>query len=434
MARMMQIGEVILGRYEVEDLLSEGGQASLARGRNVDTGSLVAIRQLTASTERPDYAQELARFKRAATLHLHHANVVDPSDYGEEDGEWFMIMPYIDGLTLEAQTMRAGGTLPVREASTIACQIASGLSACHAKGVVHRDIKPANILIDQAGRVYIIDFGICSVAHESTITQGDAFLGTLSWATPEQVVDPRRFDPRLDLYALGSTFYYCLTGAMPVEGDSAEQIMLSICQWTPPSPRQLNASIPAEVDEACMRLLAKQPEDRFQTAEEFVAALNGAAEPQARAAHCPSCGQTVLNDAKFCTSCGAGIGLQRVAPIHCLACGAAVLQNTSTCGHCGRLFGPSGHRLTFNAGSLSGVVFRIPEGIYEIGRDALSPRDHHISRKHLSVACVNGSVHVVDAGSANKTTVDGRLADRPFALLPGTELSIAGNTAIYTNN
>ncbi len=221
---------------------------------------------------------------------------------------------------------------------------------------------------------------------------------------------------------------------MPVEGDSAEQIVLSICQWTPPSPRQLNASISAEVDEACMRLLAKQPEDRFQTAEEFMTALSGAAGPQARTAHCPSCGQAVLNDAKFCTSCGAGIGLQRANQVHCMACGAAVRQNTSTCRHCGRLYGPSGHQLTFNAGSLAGLVFRIPEGIYEIGRDALSPRDHHISRKHLSIACLNGSVHVVDAGSANKTYVDGRLADRPFVLQPGTELSIAGNTAIYTNN
>ena len=136
---------------------------------------------------------------------------------------------------------------------------------------------------------------------------------------------------------------------------------------------------------------------------------------------------------KFCPYCGACLGVASVNRVHCLACGAPS-RGDYRCSHCNRLFGPVTHQLTFNVGPLSGMVFRIPEGIYPVGRDVLAPRDYSISRQHLQVACVNGAVYVADAGSTNRTYVAGRFADEPIRLTPNVELSIAGNTGTYTSN
>jgi hypothetical protein len=427
MPQMMNYGEVVLGRYEVVELLCEGGQVFVAKAKD-QSGAGVAIRKLKVASDERNYAQELARFKRAARLRIGHSNVLDPIDFGEEDGEWYAIYPYIEGFDLETLVIRNGGKLPVDDVVRIVRGIAAGLAACHTHRVVHRDIKPCNILIDTKGNVFIIDFGICSIIGESTVTQGNYFQGSYQWASPEQACSPRCQDPRLDLYALGGVFYYLLTGRMANPGRTEHEMMENIHRLTPPSPATIDSSIPKALDRICMQLLEKDPGRRFQCAEDLIRALD-AAISSCSADACRSCGRQVNAAASYCVYCGAPYRVNEAHP-RCLACGDMVEDNTPACSN-GHHFGVTDHRIEFIRGSNMGMVFRAPEGGFEIGRDVLSPRDCRISHRHLRVECVNGTAFITDAGSTNGTFINGRCAKSAILLEPDAELVIAGNKAVY---
>ncbi len=426
----MNINETIAGSYQVIDLISTGGQATVAKAIEKKTGRYVAIRMLTVPDDAAHREQEEKRFRRAARLRFGHPNIVDPTELVEENGNLYMIMPFIDGLTLQDLVARSSGLIPVTDAIEIIHQVGCALGACHARGVTHRDIKPDNILIDNQGQVYVLDLGICSVAGEPTFTRGDKFQGSFYWTSPEQIASPGASDPRLDLYSLGAVFFLLLTGCYPACGDTQEQILSCVCNQTPPPPRSANPSIPWHIDRACMRLLAKDPARRFQTAGEFLRCLAGDGIPALESKYCVSCGESANKESSFCTRCGASLQGGQNSSDRCIACGAAA-DNCDVCPSCGRQFSPSDHRLVFAAGSLTGAAFRIPEGNYVIGRATLSPRDFQISRQHVHVSCLNGSVQFHDAGSANKTRVGGELVDQPVELQPGMEVAIAGNIGKY---
>jgi len=222
-----------------------------------------------------------------------------------------------------------------------------------------------------------------------------------------------------------------LTGAPPVSGNDAETVVKRIRHQMPARPRTVNPAIPPDLDQACMRLLAKQPQDRFQQAVEFIQAIEGKGVP-GQQNFCTSCGGPVMPGARYCPACGAGLAGNDPAQARCLACGNTA-DNSPVCARCRRPFSPSDHRLSFTRGSVTGLIFRIPEGIYVVGRDELSPRDAHISRRHISVACTNGHVHLQDAGSTNKTYVAGLPADVPTLLAPCQEINVGGNVAVYSH-
>ncbi|MBK8270295.1 MAG: protein kinase [Planctomycetes bacterium] len=381
---MLKIDQIILGKYQVIDLIQECGQALLAKGVDSTSGATVAIRQLLARPGQTGYENERARFYRAAELRINQINVVDTLEYGEDLGEFYMIMPYVEGQTLDQFVAAKGGRLSPDSAVSIARQIAAGLAACHAHGVTHRDIKPENILVDTNNRAFIIDFGICSLAGQPTITQGDGFQGSLRWASPEQIVDPRSRDPRLDLFALGGVFYFMLTGLPPSEGATPQDIMMNICKVMPPPPKQLLTSLPDRIDRACMKLLAKEPSDRFQSAEQFIQALDPTSGAKTNPAICRSCRAAVDSLSNFCFHCGASIGdsVNGYGLKFCLACGARA-DELKTCPSCNRIFSSVDHRFEFVLGALSGVTFRIPQGMFVTGREILCPRDFQISRRHL---------------------------------------------------
>jgi len=365
-------------------------------------------------------------------IRINHPNVVDPVDYAEEEGEHYIIMPYVEGDTLAQHLTKNGGKLPCDEACRIAHEIAKGLAAIH-PGIVHRDLKPENIIIGDDGRVYIVDFGICKNSTQKTITTGDGILGSLPWMSPQQLHNAVKVDHRSDLYSLGAMMYAMFTGAPPVQGKDFGEIAASILSYTPPSPRQLDPSIPLHIAQACMRLLEKDPNSRLQKAEDFIAVLNGTAPAIRAGRFCTGCGTPAQPGFRFCHNCGTALMAVENHSVRCLACGRPAGQE-ALCTTCGRPFGNSGHHLCFTTGSVAGITFRIPEGIFSVGRNELSPKDFHISRRHFFVACTNGSVCVQDAGSANKTFVGGKLAKLPTPLQPGQQICIAGNTATYNHN
>lgn len=431
MAPFLQIGQVVLGRYEVVDFVGDGGEGTTVKALDHQTGNMVAIKQLAVCPDSTGYDEMVARFQRAAQISIGHPNVLDPIDYGEEDGEHYLVTPFVDAVNLEAFLRMHGPKLPVDQAVHIVMEIAKGLDAIHAKGIVHRDIKPPNIMVCQDGSILIIDFGICRNTKEKTITNGTKLHGSLYWMSREQAATPGTEDHRSDVYSLGAMFYFMLVGVLPVRGSDAASIILSICQYVPDSPRQLDPSIPLHIDHACMRALAKQREARFQSASEFIEALNAQIPYQQVNPYCPACGFLHEPSAIYCNNCGAPLNATKNQPARCLACGAETGQGR-ICSNCQRSFGHTDHRLAFNKGTVAGTTFRIPEGIYRVGRNELSPRDYHISRQHLSVACLNGSVFLEDTGSTNKTYIAGRPITNPTALLPGQEVCIAGNIATYT--
>jgi len=432
MAKQIQLGQLVLHHYEITDLIAEGGQASIAKGIDKNTGNYVVIRQLAASPGQSYYDEELARFQRTAQIRIGHPNVVDPIDYGQENDEHYIVMPFIEGMTLEKYVAAHGGKLAVNETVSIISSIAGGLGALQQKGIVHRDIKFDNIIVQPDGHSWILDLGICRDINQQTITKGNGLLGTLLYMSPEHVSNPGCEDHRADLYSLGVMFYFMLTGCYPASGNDTKSIILSICQHIPTSPCQLDTSIPSHIGQACMKLLAKQREQRFQTADDFIAAINGTMPIAAANCFCVSCGAQTQQRFQYCCNCGAMLNVSQSQSALCLACGTQAGE-TTVCPGCGRAFSRCDHRLLFAAGSLAGTIFRIPEGNFTVGRNELSPRDYHISRKQFYMSCTNGWVYVEDAGSTNKTHVAGQPIDRQTLLLPNSEFRIAGNTATYNH-
>lgn len=431
MPDMMIIGATVLGRYTVEDLLPEGGQACVAVGRDTTTGQKVAIRQLKADPGQSNYRQEFARFQRAAQLRVLHGLVVSTIDHGQDGDAWYTIMPFIDGVALENYVARRGGFLPVPDASMIVAHMASALMACHAQGVVHRDIKPANVIIDQDGSPHLIDFGLCSLVDEKTLTQGSRIQGSLRWMAPEQVQHPACQDPRCDLYSLGGTFYFTLTGCYPTCGNSDDEIIRSVSTWTPPPPHHVHPWIPRAVSNVCMALLDKRVDSRFQTGADFLKALVATGNLVAPAVRCLSCGQRCAGSGQFCAFCGAGRNPGELGVARCMACGTPV-NSQPNCLNCGGHFGHVRHRLTFVGGAASWRTFQIPEGSYSVGRSVLAPNDQHVSRQHFQVNCTNGVVSIADLRSANATRVNGLPVNTPVQLKPGFELLVGGNRGFYS--
>ena len=429
----MKMDQTVLRRYKLVDLIGEGGQASLAKGTDQKTGQTIVIKQLSAIPGQSNYEQELARFKRSGKLPIGHPVVVDPIDFGEEKGAYYTIMPFIEGVDLGQYVSINGGKLQPQQATEIIRQVADGVGAIHDQGIVHRDIKPENILIAEDDQPHIIDLGICKNQREKTITEGTGLLGSLLWMAPEQIANPGNESPQSDLYALGAIFYFILTGNFVAQGEQATTIAMSICRHMPLMPRECDPAIPEHISQTCMRLLQKLPEHRFQSAQEFCQTLDGNSTPIPVSQFCTSCGVAVPRNSIYCCHCGMKMSGKMLNNVRCFACGAHV-DSEPSCPSCHRPFGISGHRLLFNQGSLTGTSFRIPEGIYTIGRNQLSSRDQHISRRHVHVACLDGHVRVQDAGSTNKTCVAGQMAELPLLLQPDLEFYLAGNTATYITN
>ena len=218
------------------------------------------------------------RFAREARLAaaLDHPNIVPVYTTGEDAGQLYLVMRYIDGVNL-AERLR-GDPLPLADVATIVGQIASALDAAHARGIVHRDVKPANILLverdDHTPHAFLTDFGITrELGGTEGLTQAGAFLGSLDYAAPEQAAGA---GPRADQYSLGCVAYECLTGRPPFGGRRDVEILWAHANEAPPAPSALVAELPAEADEAVLRALAKDPDRRWPDCASFAQQLASA--------------------------------------------------------------------------------------------------------------------------------------------------------------
>ena len=267
----MEIGQIIKERYEIVQLLGEGGMSYVYKANDKQLKRTVAIKTL-----KPNYVQQekfVERFKREAqtAANLNHPNIVQIFDWGIGD-EPFFVMEYIEGNTLTSIIAKRR-TISLNDVLFIGAQVSSGLHAAHSKGLVHRDIKPGNIMITPEGKVKVTDFGIVSLQNEeSDITKTGSILGTASYISPEQA-QGKPVSKESDLYSLGTVLYELIAGRPPFEGDTPIATATKHITDKPEKLSVIRPDIPKGVENAVLKLLHKYPKDRFKNAEDLRAVL-----------------------------------------------------------------------------------------------------------------------------------------------------------------
>ncbi len=267
----MEIGQIIKERYEIIQLLGEGGMSYVYKANDKQLKRTVAIKTL-----KPNYVQQekfVERFKREAqtAANLNHPNIVQIFDWGIGE-EPFFVMEYIEGNTLTSIIAKRR-TISLNDVLFIGAQVSSGLQAAHSKGLVHRDIKPGNIMITPEGKVKVTDFGIVSLQNEeSDITKTGSILGTASYISPEQA-QGKPVSKESDLYSLGTVLYELITGRPPFEGDTPIATATKHITDKPEKLSVFRPDIPKGIENAVLKLLHKYPKDRFKNAEDLRAVL-----------------------------------------------------------------------------------------------------------------------------------------------------------------
>jgi serine/threonine protein kinase len=262
----------ILGDYQVTGVLGRGGMGKVYRVRSLLTEREEAMKLLLADVE--DNPDLVDRFLREIKVHasLRHPNIAELRTALRIGDRLVMILELVEGASLE-ERIRQG---PVDAATAVSymSQTLSALAYAHERGVIHRDIKPANILIGGGDVVKLTDFGIARATGTAHLTGTGMVVGTLPYMSPEQIRSGQ-VDARSDIYSLGLTFYETVTGRRAIQADTEHGLINAHFEVIPPEPAALNPGLPASISAAIMRAIAKQPGDRFQTAQDFAGALTG---------------------------------------------------------------------------------------------------------------------------------------------------------------
>jgi serine/threonine protein kinase len=271
------------GHYQLLELLGRGGMGQVFRAHDTLTDRIVALKVLPAHLAGDPVFQQRFRREAHAAAGLSEPHVVPIHGYGEIDGQLYLDMRLIDGEDLGTVLSEAQGPLAPERAVAIVEQVAAALDAAHAVGLVHRDVKPSNIFVAAKDFVYLIDFGIARTTSQTGLTSVGSTLGTMAYMAPERFKSGQS-DPRSDVYALTCVLHECLTGSRPYSGDSLEQQLAGHLVAPPPRPSVLNPNLPKGFDDVVAKGMAKDPNNRYQTAGELADAVR-AVQPGRRAAH-----------------------------------------------------------------------------------------------------------------------------------------------------
>jgi serine/threonine-protein kinase len=271
--------ELLLGSYVLLEKLGQGGMGAVFKARNWKLGKVVALKVIRA--ERLGSDQALRRFGREirAAARRDHPHIVHAHDADEVGNTLLLVMEYVEGGTDLARLLKDRGPLPVRQACEFARQAALGLQHAHEKGLVHRDVKPSNLLLGADGVVKVLDLGLAHLEQTgeddsaSALTEEGTVMGTFDYIAPEQATDARAVDTRADLYSLGCTLYHLLTGRVPFPGGKPLDKLYRHSFEEPAALEGLRPDVPAAVAAVVRRLMAKRPQDRYQTPAEAAAAL-----------------------------------------------------------------------------------------------------------------------------------------------------------------
>lgn len=271
---MLSKGQKINDRYEIIKTIGEGGMANVYLANDTILERNVAIKVLRGDLSSDE--KFIRRFKREAlsVSNLSHPNIVEVYDVGEEDGNYYIVMEYIEGKTLK-QLLQKRGALTLTEVLDIMSQLTDGLAHAHEAYIIHRDIKPQNIMIEDNGLVKITDFGIATAINSTQLTQTNSVMGSVHYLPPEQA-NGKGATIKSDIYSLGILMYELLTGSVPFKGDTAVEIALKHMKEKMPSVRKQNPTIPQSVENIILKATAKNPKNRYDSVREMYADLQTA--------------------------------------------------------------------------------------------------------------------------------------------------------------
>ncbi len=266
---MIKIGMIIGDRYEVLEKIGTGGMSDVYKAKDHKLNRLVAVKILKQEFSENENFVSKFRVEAQSTAGLMHPNIVNVYDVGDEDGVNYIVMELVDGITLK-KYIEKKARLSVKEAVSIAIQVAMGLEAAHNNNIIHRDIKPQNIMISKDGKVKVTDFGIAKAATSNTITSN--VMGSVHYTSPEQARGGYS-DAKSDIYSLGITLFEMLTGRVPFNGDTTVAIAIKHIQEDLPSPADYNDDIPISVEKIVLKCCQKSPDRRYQSAAELITDL-----------------------------------------------------------------------------------------------------------------------------------------------------------------
>ena len=267
------IGQTI-SHYKILEKLGEGGMGVVYKAEDLKLQRPVALKFLPARAMADAEAKERFLREARATAALQHPNICTVHEIDEEDGQTFIVMAYIEGRELTEEI--GEGQLPIERAVDLAMQIAQGLQEAHNNGTVHRDVKPANIMVTSRGRAVVMDFGLAQLASSrAKLTREGSTVGTSAYMSPEQM-GGETVDQRTDIWALGVVLYEMLAGELPFRGEYEQAIQYSIVYEDPESLRKARPDVPADIEAAINKVLAKKPGERYQQLGDLIADLQAA--------------------------------------------------------------------------------------------------------------------------------------------------------------
>jgi serine/threonine protein kinase len=277
-----------LGVYDILSKIADGGMGTVYRAKNRNTGELVAVKVIAPATAKNPVL--LQRFERefAAAKVLDHPNVVKAIDYSGAMPHPFLVMEFVDGLSI-GQRIEQRGAYPEAEALKLVAQVCDGLQCAHKQGLVHRDVKPDNILVTRSGVAKLTDMGLVKeVEGDLNLTKTGRGLGTPHYMAPEQFRNAKTVDVRGDIYSLGATLYAMVTGVVPFDNASPLDCWMKKIRNEFPSPKELNPAISDRVDWAIRRAMSAEPGQRPNSCREFLQDLTGQSTPAAAPAPAPA--------------------------------------------------------------------------------------------------------------------------------------------------
>jgi serine/threonine protein kinase len=385
-AERIEVGKEV-GGYAVTGRIGEGGMGAVYLAED-KSGKQFALKVLlTAQGENEEFKRRFERESRYASS-LNHPNIVRVHEFGESNGQAYMIMEYVEGRDLASEI--AAGQLTPERTIAILEQVASALDAVHATGLYHRDVKPANILVAQEEetgelRCRLTDFGLSKQPSQdsSPLTSAGFFVGTCHYVAPEQIL-AKELDHRVDVYSLGCLLFECLGGEPPFKRPREEHVLYAHIQDPPPKLTPLRPELPAEIDDVIAKALAKDPDERYSSCGELVDAAREALLPGSAAAEPPEPASDSL-------------------------------------------------RLRVTAGNAEGTEIRVDDefliGRQEAGEGTLG-HDAELSRHHARISRSGSAFTIEDLGSTNGTFVNGRKITKAEILTPGDRIQVGATTLV----
>ncbi len=440
-----------LDNFQVVERIGAGGMATVFRAYQPSLDRYVAIKVLpTRQAQDPVFFKRFVQEARSIAR-LAHPNIVHIYNFGEKGDIKYIAMEYVDGETLK---QRLGKPLPVRQAADFIIQAAQGLACAHSNGIIHRDIKPANMLLRKNGHLLLTDFGLAKILEDTTnITRTGARLGTPHYMSPEQGTG-RPVDARTDIYSLGIVLFQCLAGEPPFSADNP--LSMSVKHLQDPLPVQkltANNSVPDPIIQIVLKMTAKQPNERYQSATELIDALsNAVTATEAISRHnvmerlAPSANPALSATppspeqhnnqqsyaSRTCFRCGEP---NKGSRLFCIICGDDLSNKRASAD---RYMAPNGlpllARLSLQSGQLAGRALRFHQDTTTVGRatgNDLVVTGRTVSRYHAHLNFVEGRWYVEDLRSANGTKVNGkRIQERTF-LNDGDLISFGDERVVF---